>query len=468
MFKKMCFFVTIISLLVSSVAVYGGNTNVYININGKRIYPDASPFIKDGRTLVPIRIIAENLGAEVDWNESTRDIAITLGSTSIKMSVGTKTATINGKLKTLDVPPQIYDSRTFVPIRFIAESMNMIVNWIPEIRLATVTSPDYFDNIYGKTVLGYSTNDFKGDTSSYNSLINNPDSIDSIVTFSYTADSKGNLNPIGQSQSNAVKFANDNGIRPLVLINNYIGESFDINLANKILSNETVRKNLIHNILLAMGREEYAGVNIDIEHINWYDRDNYSAFIKELKETLGPFGFLTTVSISAKTYDSYKLDNWSGAFDYAEIGKYADQIMLMTYDEHFATDVPGSISSLPWVENVVKYASSVIPSKKLLLGIAGYGYDWADTGTKVISLKDVPDFISKSGLTVQWDDTLKSPHFSYEKNGVAHEVWYENADSISYKYDLVNKYGLGGIGLWRLGYEDSVFWDITDRKIRQK
>jgi len=68
-------------------------------------------------------------------------------------------------------------------------------------------------------------------------------------------------------------------------------------------------------------------------------------------------------------------DNWSSAFDYAAIGKYADWVQIMTYDEHWSGGTPGPIASLPWVENVIKYAITVIPKEKILLGVAAYGYD---------------------------------------------------------------------------------------------
>ncbi|MDI6861177.1 MAG: stalk domain-containing protein [Caldisericia bacterium] len=100
-------------------------------INGIQKEIDAPPFIKDGRTLVPIRFIAEAFGAEVQWDSSTKTVRIYLSSKNIKiiLQINNKISYVNDQKIILDVPPLIKDGRTFVPIRFIAESFGAEVSW---------------------------------------------------------------------------------------------------------------------------------------------------------------------------------------------------------------------------------------------------------------------------------------------------------------------------------------------------
>ncbi|MCX8094712.1 MAG: stalk domain-containing protein [Caldisericia bacterium] len=100
-------------------------------LNGLQKEIDAPPFIKDGRTLVPIRFIAEAFGAEVQWDGSTKTVRIYLSSKNIKiiLQIDNKISYVNDKKIILDVPPLIKDGRTFVPIRFIAESFGAEVQW---------------------------------------------------------------------------------------------------------------------------------------------------------------------------------------------------------------------------------------------------------------------------------------------------------------------------------------------------
>jgi len=110
------------------------------SINGVSKEIDAPPFIKDGRTLVPIRFIAETFGALVDWDATTQSITITLDTKNIKiiLQINNKTAVVNSKEVTLDVPPIIVNGRTFVPLRFIAESFGAEVLWDGDLKKITI------------------------------------------------------------------------------------------------------------------------------------------------------------------------------------------------------------------------------------------------------------------------------------------------------------------------------------------
>lgn len=447
----------------SPVAYAAGTRGVAVNVNGKRIHTDTAPFIKNGRTLVPLRGVFEELGSTVDWIPQSQTVTVKYKDKNISLQIGNRSATINGSAAFMDVPPVIDNSRTMIPLRFIAESIGMSVQWVPEAGLATITSPDYFSTLPDTTVLGFTTNDYQGDNAPHASLSKYSDNINAIATFSYQVDANGNLKLTGQSQKKSVDFANSNNIKPLVLIHNFNNGTFDKGLSHAVLSDAKKRKKLIDNILVVMSKEEYSGVNIDIENIYWYDRANYTALIKDLKAKLAPYGFLTTVSIPAKTSDTYKSNNWSGAFDYKEIGKYADRILLMTYDEHYFGGAPGPIASYPWVDKVLAYATSIIPSQKLLLGIPGYGYDWSSKGNKAVTFKNVAGMLSSTSSQSLWDSNAKSPYFTYTRDGVTHTVWYEDAQSLSYKLPLVEKYKLGGIGIWKLGYDNDAFWQVIEK-----
>lgn len=113
-------------------------------LNGVQKEIDAPPFIKDGRTLVPIRFIAEAFGAEVQWDASTKTVRIYLSSKNIKiiLQINNKISYVNDKKIILDVPPLIKDGRTFVPIRFIAESFGAEVQWDgTEKKITIIYSP---------------------------------------------------------------------------------------------------------------------------------------------------------------------------------------------------------------------------------------------------------------------------------------------------------------------------------------
>jgi len=100
---------------------------------------DAPPFITNSRTMVPLRFISESLGAQVDWNALSRTVTVQGGGNTIILTVGVSTATVNGQVRSLEAPPQIVGARTFVPLRFINESLGAQVSYNSTTRSITIT-----------------------------------------------------------------------------------------------------------------------------------------------------------------------------------------------------------------------------------------------------------------------------------------------------------------------------------------
>jgi hypothetical protein len=102
-----------------------------MDVNGMPVAMDAAPFIKDGRTLLPIRALIEALGGTVEWNASTKTATVMLGSRTVVLTIGSKTALVGGKPVALDVAPMIVKGRTFLPLRAVAENVGLDLAWEP-------------------------------------------------------------------------------------------------------------------------------------------------------------------------------------------------------------------------------------------------------------------------------------------------------------------------------------------------
>ncbi len=114
---------------------------ISFTVDGKAvIFSDCAPFIKDGRTLVPLRAIFESLGATVGWDEATQSVTATRGGVTVIFKIGDSTLLKNGTPSVLDVPPQLSESRTVVPVRAIAESFGCTVNWNGETNTVIITT----------------------------------------------------------------------------------------------------------------------------------------------------------------------------------------------------------------------------------------------------------------------------------------------------------------------------------------
>ncbi|NPV90915.1 MAG: copper amine oxidase N-terminal domain-containing protein [Firmicutes bacterium] len=112
---------------------------VYDTTSERILEPDVPPRVIDGRTMVPVRIVAEALGTEVSWDDATKTVIACRGITVVRIPINSMTASCSGEEIGLDVPAQIVEGRTLVPLRFISEAFGATVEWDGGSRTVSVT-----------------------------------------------------------------------------------------------------------------------------------------------------------------------------------------------------------------------------------------------------------------------------------------------------------------------------------------
>jgi len=138
--KKIISLVLAIILTVSLIMVsVFADTQITVTLNGEKIEFDVPPQIIDNRTMVPMRAIFEAMGATVDWNETIQWISARREDTTVGMMIGDREIIVNGRSIELDVPPMIVDNRTLVPVRAVAESFDAEVEWDAATQTVIIT-----------------------------------------------------------------------------------------------------------------------------------------------------------------------------------------------------------------------------------------------------------------------------------------------------------------------------------------
>ena len=112
----------------------------YIEFNGNILGFDVPPIIEDGSTLVPMRFLFEQMGADVEWNSETQTATATLDNTVVTFSIDNINAEVNKTSATMDVPARLINGKTMVPLRFLSENMGYDVDWYDDNRTAIVNS----------------------------------------------------------------------------------------------------------------------------------------------------------------------------------------------------------------------------------------------------------------------------------------------------------------------------------------
>ncbi|HEX3015276.1 MAG TPA: glycosyl hydrolase family 18 protein [Desulfobacteria bacterium] len=296
--------------------------------------------------------------------------------------------------------------------------------------------------------------------SSKNSLTTNAKLLDEVSFFWYSFDSAGNIKNIAKQDLAAKSFAKRNNAKVYAVVHNMVaGQGFSPGLAHSVLA-PGVRTKFIQNIVNLAKTQGWDGVAIDIEKAPPQDRGNFSAFIKELGAALKAKDKVLNVSIPAKFID-YPKDLWSGAYDYTAIGKAADQVVIMSYDEHGLGTTAGPIASHDWVDKVIGFATKKIPPQKIVMGIPVYGFDWGSKSPTVpayVTFSQAQRTAKSKGVSITYDEETETPHFTFTERGIRHVVFFENQRSISVKLGYAKKHKIHGVAIWRMGMEDPSIW----------
>jgi hypothetical protein len=131
-------------LLVTMAAAASASPDIRVIFDEQAVQFDASPFTENDRTLVPVRALAERLGFAVGWDEREQKITLTRGETTILLWIGTTKVVVNGKEEVVEAAPKQVSNRTFVPLRFVAERLGAHVAWDQNQQAAVITSGKAF------------------------------------------------------------------------------------------------------------------------------------------------------------------------------------------------------------------------------------------------------------------------------------------------------------------------------------
>ena len=137
----------IISLIIIFIIAFSAGvfaeSDIKVNLDGHTLSFDQPAVIVEGRTLVPVRKIFEELGAKVDWNEKTQTVLSNAENLKVELKINDNIMLVNGEEKILDVPAQIINSRTLVPARAVAEAFGCFVDWNAENKTVIIKTQDY-------------------------------------------------------------------------------------------------------------------------------------------------------------------------------------------------------------------------------------------------------------------------------------------------------------------------------------
>ncbi|WP_410512328.1 glycosyl hydrolase family 18 protein [Paenibacillus sp. BR2-3] len=294
----------------------------------------------------------------------------------------------------------------------------------------------------------------------------NPDSIGKLPginvvspTWFRIVDGEGNVRC--QADSGYVQWAHKQGMEVWGLLSN----SFEADMTTAALSTYEKRMRTIVQMLEYSDLYNLDGINIDFENVYTKDGENVTQFMRELKPMAQARNLIVSIDVTPKSNS----EMWSLFLDRRALGAIADFIIVMAYDEHWASSpTAGSVASLPWVENSITriIEEDDVPPEKIILGIPLYTRIWSETksdgeikvSSKAVSMDAVAEIISSKKLKPKFEQASGQNYVEYKEDGIPRKIWIEDKLSLKARVDLAKSSGLGGIASWNRSFANQAAW----------
>ncbi len=297
------------------------------------------------------------------------------------------------------------------------------------------------------------------DDSSMSSLKHNLDSLDMVIPeWLHLEDANGSVredDPDRQTQVTGYIRMRHPDFPIMPLVNNWNGKEWEGDKLSRMLADPGARKRTIEQLAAYVERQRFAGISIDFENIPAKSQPNFQRFLAELYAVLHAKGLLVSVNVPAS----------DPAYNYGNLARSVDYLIIMAYDEHWSSGAPGPIASLPWFADVLRQRQRDVPAQKMIVAIGNYAYDWeAGHPAEERSFEEAVLTAKESEGNIGLDAVSLNPTFDYsDDDDHIHHVWMLDAVTAFNQLQVAGSVHPRGVAMWRLGSEDPALWRLFGR-----
>lgn len=233
----------------------------------------------------------------------------------------------------------------------------------------------------------------------------------------------------------------------LPMVQNFGDSKWDGAGAAGLLRSPAARSKLAAQLTQLVRTRRSAGLVMDVEALPAGSMPAYLGFLQQLRRAL-PTG--SALAVTAPVGDR--------SWPLASLGRIADHVILMAYDQHWEGATAGPIAAQHWFVTEVQAALKDIGRDKLIVALGSYAYDWHDGGTDALAIEEAWLAAHDSDAAIQFDPASGNAAFAYDEAGQHHQIWMLDAATSWNQLQVLKRLGLDDVALWRLGSEDPGFW----------
>lgn len=289
-------------------------------------------------------------------------------------------------------------------------------------------------------------------------------------TWFSIGDEEGNVT--NKADKSYVNWAHKNGYQVWAMFSN---DFTDPDKTSSVLASHETRMNMIRQLMAFIEMYDLQGINLDFENVYLEDKDHLTQFVRELTPFVHEQGAVVSMDVTVHSTS----EMWSMFYDREQLGQIIDYMIVMTYDEHWASSpVAGSVASLPWVEKgiVEIIEQDHVPSSKIVMGIPFYTRIWTEqkqdgeikVSSKAVGMKTIQQLIQEKQLVPVYLEETGQHYIEFEDEEGTKKVWIEDEVSIQNRIEIVQKLDLAGIATWRRGFETSNIWEVIRTSLEKR
>ncbi len=322
-------------------------------------------------------------------------------------------------------------------------------------EIKKIETKEFYRMLDETVILGWHQIAGKAGNDTYSTVTKNVKNMNVISpTWLRLASTDGDITSIGTKEY--VDKAHSDGYKVWVLIDNFDDEVSSLETLSNTVSRENLSKNLVDTVS-ELGAD---GINIDFEGLSRSTGIYFVEFVKELSVHCHYADL--TLSI-----DDYVPSEYRNYYDIETQAKYADYVILMAYDEHYAgSPTAGSVSSIGFVRDAINNALKMAKKEHIICALPFYTRVWKEevsgVSSEALTMKYSITYLSENGVTPVWDEKTAQNYAEFVIAGTTYKIWVEDAQSLSYKLREVTNAGLSGVAFWRLGQETEDAWTIIN------
>lgn len=292
-------------------------------------------------------------------------------------------------------------------------------------------------------------------------------------TWFYLNDNNGNLANL--ASMDYVNYCHSQGVEVWALVSNLENSDAD---STTVLTHTSKRQHLVNQIVSMAIQYNLDGINLDFEALNREEvGDAYIEFVRELSIKCTNNGIVLSI-------DNYVPTSYTSFYNRAEQANFADYIVIMGYDEHYAgSEEEGSVASLSWVKQGVDDTLAEVPANQVILGMPFYTRVWSltpqgdgnseddgseiiyDIGSQIYGMRAAEMLLASNNATKTWLEDCGQNYAEFKNGNVLYKVWLEDAASAEQRLKLIDENKLAGASFWKLGFETSDVWDTIIKYI---